>query len=1077
MRSSLGFLKTTNWYLGALSSTAPDATKTQEKADQLLKAMLETTDTVPAGPQELKQRVAALPKNFGVAFLTEMLAYTHPADCWEYNGPIEQAAERLGFESWDTLPHGEKNEFGRYFALRPLMEGLRDALGFAGLPDPSFLDVDKLLWMVATHPEALPTLDSWINESALDAMLEDLRVWHPRFTTFDDRGSSWWQDERVYKTELIELFIELFGKPGDLQSGRIATEALLNLLTKRLKTTKQPQNLLSWHGIALIRDLMKDDKTAEVLGRAIIALLDRTTPSEQRLEHFNQAFWPMIQALAVDYGASWTRSIPTLLLMLQDPKNEILIRTDEFRSAARALRGDPILPEGVLGAQTYRKARGFARALFNSFDRRGLQPLDLLDVQGFLHVVSGRSTWIAQANPAFFDVVSFLEAGHTRTMWSLPQNANKVREGDEVYLWVAGQDRGIVAWGSLSTAAIKKKDAPQDLVEAEQPYYRDRSIGPTTDQVTVIELKKVFPKKRLLAEVLKKHPQLKDLTILRQAAGTIFSVKSNHVIPLRRLVMNIEVDPPDVPSFDALCEQIREAGLFFPRELVANYLLALQTKRFVILTGISGTGKTKLAMEVAERFPASWSTKAAIEVPEGALVLAVQPYTLKYGNLVVPVELSRGIDWDAMTSADGRHRIPVEFDGGTLDLNFWRDATRDVTVLTLRGEFKVWFRDTFAEGDDFMLQGLEDNDGRVTRLSISKPAQVTTTRAIENCEVVAVRPDWTDHRGLLGYFNPLTGRYVRTPFLELIMRAADEVTRAGEEGRQAAPFFAVLDEMNLARVEHYFSDVLSCMESDEPIHLHDDDKVGAGETEDARAVPKELQVPSNLFVVGTVNVDETTYMFSPKVLDRAFTIELNEVDLRGYSGESTIGAQTPLELSGFTGLEGEWPKPDATHWRAFGGVEGGKLRAWLLSLNEILEHEGRHFGYRVANEIARFVTLANEQTSGSTDALRAAFDIAVLEKVLPKLNGTQQELHEPIRGLFGFALDPDGKLNHDPDDLTPVDGGYSKRQTEGKKSATESETQGEHEDGLVTPALPRTARKLWRMARRLRQRGFVSYIE
>ncbi len=101
-------------------------------------------------------------------------------------------------------------------------------------------------------------------------------------------------------------------------------------------------------------------------------------------------------------------------------------------------------------------------------------------------------------------------------------------------------------------------------------------------------------------------------------------------------------------------------------------------------------------------------------------------------------------------------------------------------------------------------------------------------------------------------------------------------------GRDPRPFLAILDEMNLARVEHYFSDVLSAMESGEAVELHENAAVEEGETDDGVAVPRSLVLPPNLFLVGTVNIDETTYAFSPKVLDRAFTIEFNDVALSTY---------------------------------------------------------------------------------------------------------------------------------------------------------------------------------------------------
>ena len=155
--------------------------------------------------------------------------------------------------------------------------------------------------------------------------------------------------------------------------------------------------------------------------------------------------------------------------------------------------------------------------------------------------------------------------------------------------------------------------------------------------------------------------------------------------------------------------------------------------------------------------------------------------------------------------------------------------------------------------------------------------------AANNYVVVPVRPDWVDNRGLLGYLNPLTNEYSTTPFLNVLLRAGDEEERAEAAGEKPHPFFVILDEMNLARVEHYFSDFLSALESREDIPLHEDEAVDSGESQSGPRVPRKLKVPGNVLFTGTVNVDETTYMFSPKVLDRAFTIEFDQVDLKGFS--------------------------------------------------------------------------------------------------------------------------------------------------------------------------------------------------
>ncbi|MFY0577165.1 McrB family protein [Cystobacter fuscus] len=135
-------------------------------------------------------------------------------------------------------------------------------------------------------------------------------------------------------------------------------------------------------------------------------------------------------------------------------------------------------------------------------------------------------------------------------------------------------------------------------------------------------------------------------------------------------------------------------------------------------------------------------------------------------------------------------------------------------------------------------------------------------------EVVAVSPDWKDPTGLLGYYNALheVPSFQVEPTLRLLLAA---VLNPSE------PYFLLLDEMNLARVEQYFAPFLSSMESGLPLALHGQDSAVNG-------VPPRLEWPRNLFIAGTVNMDETTFPFSDKVLDRAFTLEFWDVDLGAF---------------------------------------------------------------------------------------------------------------------------------------------------------------------------------------------------
>jgi len=253
--------------------------------------------------------------------------------------------------------------------------------------------------------------------------------------------------------------------------------------------------------------------------------------------------------------------------------------------------------------------------------------------------------------------------------------------------------------------------------------------------------------------------------------------------------------PPQIAPFDALMESIDRAKLYYSEELVSHYLLALQTKRFAILTGISGTGKTQLALEVAKHFQASATSQLPAEIPEDAERLRVSPYMLKQRRLIVPAVLAARLI-PRIAKTRNRESVRVAHGNGReIDLACHRDPERSSNslMLFLRVEFAEWFETQFKVGDEFYLRVPENEGNGGDRLEIITPKTTTQTETLDNRAVVAVRPDWTDGRGLLGYYNAITQRYSTTPFLRLLLRAAEETDRAERAGRQAQPFHAILE--------------------------------------------------------------------------------------------------------------------------------------------------------------------------------------------------------------------------------------------------------------------------------------------
>lgn len=283
--------------------------------------------------------------------------------------------------------------------------------------------------------------------------------------------------------------------------------------------------------------------------------------------------------------------------------------------------------------------------------------------------------------------------------------------------------------------------------------------------------------------------------------------------------------------------------------------------------------------------------------------------------------------------------------------------------------------------------------------------------------VVPVGADWTDNRNVVGFVNHLRPNpqqknrpiFNSTPVLDLILRANADSSR---------PYFLILDEMNLSHVERYFADLLSAMESGKGIVLHSEAEpleIGSG-----TAVPSILPFPDNLFVIGTVNVDETTYMFSPKVLDRANVIEFRVTasDVEGFlktGGKAMLSIQmAPAGYAeGFLDLARRAKDPLKSSLKLAKPEtelpEGvfGKLQACreiLGNLFAILQGSRQEFAYRTIKDILTYAHVDYELTENGLEWDQArCLDVQVLQKILPKLHGSKKRVSPVLVALATYC--------------------------------------------------------------------------
>ncbi|WP_436371775.1 AAA family ATPase [Cytobacillus sp. BC1816] len=369
----------------------------------------------------------------------------------------------------------------------------------------------------------------------------------------------------------------------------------------------------------------------------------------------------------------------------------------------------------------------------------------------------------------------------------------------------------------------------------------------------------------------------------------------------------VREDKSKILSFNEIINHIysyiNSKGFYYPKEEVINLFLSLKTKPFVILSGISGTGKTKMVQ---------------------------------------------------------------------------------------------WFAESI---------GATEKNGQFT--------------------LIPVRPDWSDGSDLLGYVD-IKGDFKEGPLTKAI-KAAEE--------HPELPYFVLLDEMNLARVEYYFSDILSVMES----RRWEDGKVVSSTLLSEEVAKGEVTLPNNLYVIGTVNMDETTHPFSKKVLDRANTIEFNRVELDNLIFLQDLEDKDPLEI-GQSQLASKY-----LHLKDLYKVDTEiieKATSELVRINKSLLLINAHIGYRVRDEICFFLAYNKE---GDLMTFEEAFDHCILQKILPRLSGSDSRIDQLLRELYLLFTNTEFQ--------------------EDEKSQFDEQS----------AIYPKSARKVIEMLRRLQADGFTSF--
>ena len=527
----------------------------------------------------------------------------------------------------------------------------------------------------------------------------------------------------------------------------------------------------------------------------------------------------------------------------------------------------------------------------------------------------------------------------------------------------------------LKPALIALEDGGEYTVDQiVERVIRNMGLDPS---IAEVESSTVKNKSQLKANVEWALTQLKNLGLIESRKITFRNITPYGIRVLREGLdigslkpgSKIEENVSPDGTIHSFFELLKSHGISLDTGLVEDFLLSLKSKQFMILSGGTGTGKTKIATVYGQYL--NQTKEPNINFRELSFEVSTTDRFETNHGFTLRGETLKSLLPGGKDPLDGVYQFKLAGIEGSAEIN-----------MTPRFKFKQT-GDSWREIVEIVKHASKAS--KKNTLTLKCPVKTGNS---SNYAIIPVGSNWTDSRHILGYRNMISGTYSKTPALDLIISSDSNV---------ASPHLLILDEMNLSHVERYFSDVISAMESGEPINL---DSKGIDDT------PDEIVLNDNLFVIGTVNMDETTYAFSPKVLDRANVIEFEPSSVEHYCRGSSADYE-PLGDVEFLqncmkGLECRKMKAPGI-LAEIGPAFSDEFVKDFDGIQAIMTKMGLPFGFRTIDEVCRFMYVAwIYEGKGSFDRWRRYMDSQIRQKILPKIHGNSA-ISIPLKDLQAFC--------------------------------------------------------------------------